>query len=249
MPQSFVEPGDIAGDQFQLRGAEAHHVIRVLRCQANDTIHLFDGTGQQYKAVLTKVDANEDLVHGKIIEKTKPENSKQHLCLFQGLPKGAKMDFIIEKSVELGVDEILPFLSQKSLIKLTPQQSEKKIERWMRLIKAAAKQCNRHTMPSIANSASLMEVGSQFTKGITFVFSENPKSRPMGDVLRSSKSRLLESARINMIVGPESGLSEKEFDWLVGLGAIPVSIGKYTLRTETAGLVALALVRYELNLL
>lgn len=249
MPQLFVEPGDITGTHFQLHGAEAHHVIRVLRCQPNDTLQLFDGTGQQYKGQLTHVDVANAVVKGNILEKLSIDLSQHHIRLFQGLPKGAKFDFIVEKAVELGVDEILPYLSQKSVIDLTPEQAQKKTDRWTRLAKAAAKQCNRQTIPFIAAPVNLTELGSQMNKGITYLFTEEARSRSFGDVLRSSKSSLPQAARINMIIGPESGLSSKELDWLVGLGAQPVSLGKLTLRTETAGLAAVSILRYELGLL
>lgn len=249
MPQLFVEPGDISGNQFHLRGPEAHHVLRVLRCQTNDVLQLFDGSGQQYKGKLTLVDADGGIVKGDILEKLPIDLSQHHIRLFQGVPKGTKFDFIVEKAVELGVDEILPYLSQKSVIKFTTEQAQKKSDRWTRLAKAAAKQCNRQTIPFIAAPLSLIELGSQLNKGVTFVFAEDSRSRPFGQALRSSKGSLPQAARINMIVGPESGLNSKELDWLVGLGAQPVSLGKLTLRTETAGLAALSILRYELGLL
>lgn len=248
MPQTFVEPKNISGNRFSVTGPEAHHLARVLRCQVEDAIQLFDGTGKQYRGILTKINLEEPAVEGRIVEVLPTDHQQHYIRLFQGLPKGAKFDFIVEKTVELGVDEILPFMSQKSPVKLTPLQAEKKGERWSRLIKAAAKQSNRKTIPKITEPAALFALGDQVNKGFTILFSEGTKSVSLRDLLKTeSNSALSMAARINIIVGPESGFSEKEVAWLVGLGAQQASLGNLTLRTETAGLAALSILNYELR--
>src|SRR5437773_892713 len=104
MPQVFVSPNDLTHDSFVVRGPEAHHLIRVLRKKAEDEINLFDGRGAQFVGRLTSVDSKSNEVHGVVL-KERPRSPRSHtLVLYQGLPRGSKFDYVIEKSTELGVD-------------------------------------------------------------------------------------------------------------------------------------------------
>jgi 16S rRNA (uracil1498-N3)-methyltransferase len=164
--------------------------------------------------------------------------------LLQGLPRGSKFDFVIEKAAELGVDSIQPFISDKN-----PIQSEagpSKISRWERLAEAASKQCGRSTVPLIYPAVKLTDL-SRHLKNCSLLLEVGEAVEPIHTVLVELKKDL--PREIKVIVGPESGFSDQENEWLVNQGGLPVSLGKLTLRTETAGLVALSLVNYELGLL
>lgn len=217
-------------------------MVRVLRKKEGEAVSLFDGRGAQLEGVLTKIEANS--VEGRITNRQIPAKISAALRLFQGLPRGSKFDYVIEKATELGVCEIFPFLSEKSLIRLDEKQRKAKTPRWQRLATAAAKQCDRSTIPTVYAARSLKDLTDELQKGVTLVFVRDAKAQ----TLTPSLSLKGEGAIVNLVIGPESGFSKSEIDWLLSLGAKPVSLGALTLRTETAGLVALTLTNHELGL-
>lgn len=244
MSQIPVRSDQLSSGQFCLDGNEAHHVIRVLRKKKGDELFLFNAMGSRFRGVVTEVDRELTVVRGRVMYQPAVLEKTTRLRLFQGLPKGSKIDYVIEKAVELGADEIIPFLSDKSLIRLQPSQAAAKQARWMRLAQAAAKQCDRPTVPTVHPARPLRETTTELRQGFTLVFSQHTNSGSF-----RSQEALRGKSIINLVVGPESGFSKSELDWLIGLGAKPVSLGGFTLRTETAGLTALTLANYELGFL
>jgi 16S rRNA (uracil1498-N3)-methyltransferase len=248
--QVFIRPEDKTGDIFFVRGSEAHHLVHVLRAQPQDEITLFDGAGHRYAGVLTRLDPAAPLAEGRIVKALPAASSAYFLQLYQGLPRGSKFDFVIEKAVELGVDRIVPFLSRKSPIKLTPAQAAAKVSRWSRLAKAAAKQCGRATLPTVTEPLALRDVVLPPAPHVALVFSEAPSARPLRDILRELPSGAEgHSSMMALFGGPESGFDAEEVNALVRQGAVLASLGSRTLRSETAGLAALSMVGYELGLL
>jgi 16S rRNA (uracil1498-N3)-methyltransferase len=250
MPQIFVSPASIQDQFFHLNSDESHHVARVLRKKIEDEIFLFDGTGAKYLALITDIQSSPLSVRGKIINKMDQNKSPLYLRLFQGLPKGSKFDFVIEKAVELGVDEIIPYLSDKSLIKLSKEQSESKLKRWQPLVLAACKQSGQTKVPKIHTPILLKESLHLLKEGRSVVFSDKMGSVPFRGILEKFKHvNSQEKIVFNLIVGPESGLTDKEIKLFSDHGADVASLGELTLRTETAGLAAVAIVRYEFDFL
>lgn len=249
MPQTFVPPENITGDQFVLTPKEAHHLIRVQRKKEGDEITLFDGKGRRFRGKITHLSAGEPLAQGKITQ-TLPEDTKTcRIHLFQGLPKGARFDYVIEKATELGADTIVPFLSQKNVIQLDPAQAEKKRTRWDRVAEAAAKQCEREDLPSIEAPAPLESLAHRFESRLTLVFSKGKDSSSLkstlGEIFGEGK---VAPDQINVVIGPESGFSEEEVAWFKRKGAHLVHMGPRTLRTETAALTALSILTHELGI-
>ncbi|MBV9080448.1 MAG: 16S rRNA (uracil(1498)-N(3))-methyltransferase [Elusimicrobia bacterium] len=244
MSQIILRPHQRTGDRFRLDGDEAHHLVNVLRKSPGDEIAVFDGEGRRFRATITAIDAAQPSAEGQLVEEIRIEPARVRLRLFQGLPKGTKFDFVIEKAVELGAAQILPFLSQKSLIKLDDKQARAKALRWKRLAEAAAKQCDRADIPNVSPAALLGTLADEIGVGTTILLSTSPGATPLRRFLREKGG---ESGIINVVVGPESGLTSAEEKRLVGLGAVAVSLGARILRTETAGLAALAILQYELN--
>lgn len=243
MPQTFVLPQHIQGSRFRVEGSEARHLIHVLRAKPGEHIDLFDGQGRRYRGKIETVSAKESLLQGAILENVVSLQRSREIHLFQGLPKGSKFDYVLEKATELGVDVVIPFLSEKNPIKLTPSQAQSKPNRWSKVALAAAKQSNRADIPVIEAPRSLFELGDRFRAGATLVL--NQKDMPIKKYLHQLSP---DKKLINMVVGPESGFSPVELDWLRNQGAAVVSLGELTLRTETAGLAALAILHYEWNL-
>jgi 16S rRNA (uracil1498-N3)-methyltransferase len=240
MPQARVRPEDIRGDSFSLHGDQAKHLLRVLRLRENDPVTLFDGAGRRYRAVINAADVAGNRVDGRIVEAIAVNAAGPRLRLFQGLPRGAKFDYVLEKATELGAEEIIPFTSEKNLIKIS-ELSPSKIDRWSRVVEAAAKQCNRSTLPAIHPAVDLPSLSPFLRDGTSFVFWEREQTASFRSALRKHSP----PAVLNLIVGPEAGFTEKEVELLSSWGAIPVSLGPRVLRSETAPLVALALAAYE----
>lgn len=249
MAQALVRPENIAGDHFHLDREEAHHVVRVLRKKAGDEMVFFDGGTRRFRGRLTAVDPTGPSAKGKIIEDLRTPVSRFRLRLFQGIPSGTKMDFVIEKSVEIGVHSIFPFTSDRGQVKLDAKGAGSKADRWNRIARAAAKQCDRPDVPEVGIPAALKAWKSELEVGRTFVFSLASSAQSLKRHLRAMSEGEFRPNWdiINIVVGPESGLSPSEESLLVGMGAALVSLGSRVLRTETAGLVALAILQHELN--
>ena len=149
MAQALVRPENLKNDTFRIDGDEAHHVVRVLRKEAGEEIDLFDGKSRRCRGIITAVDASAPTVDGRIIRDLATHVEKFKLRLFQGVPKGAKVDFVIEKAVELGAEQLILFTSQYCQAKFDEKSAPVKNERWKRLVEAAAKQCERTDVPQI----------------------------------------------------------------------------------------------------
>jgi 16S rRNA (uracil1498-N3)-methyltransferase len=249
MPQIFVSPQNLDDNRFLITGDEAHHVVNVLRKKPQDTLTVFDGEGRRVEGVILSVAESPLRVTGQITKQLSKSARPILLRLFQGLPRGSKFDYVIEKATELGVDEIIPFLSEKNPIEIDAEQSASKVDRWLRVAEAAAKQCSRDTLPDVSPVLAFSDLKSHL-QGTSIVLWERD-AKPLREVLQrfvmawGSRSG---HTIFNIIIGPESGFSPTEFDQLVEQGVQPASLGRRTLRTETAGLAALAIVNYELDL-
>ncbi len=241
MPHILISPADISNNSVTIRGSEAHHLVRVLRVEAGDPLFLFDGAGTSYKARCESVDSAAPSVRAAITEKTVSQRATT-IHLFQGLPKGSKFDYVIEKAVELGVDGLIPFLSDKNIIKLTPAQNTSKLKRWENLAKAAAKQSGRATLPHMESARSFNELEARLKTGLT-LFLDTAEKKTTFKTVDLKKAKL-----INIVVGPESDFTAAERALLFKWGAVPVTLGPRVLRTETAGLVALSVLNHELDI-
>lgn len=245
MPQVFVAPEDLTKDSFVVRGREAHHLIRVLRKKADDEIDLFDGRSSQFTGRLTSINSSANEVRGVIL-KTKDQPERLHtVVLYQGLPRGAKFDYVIEKATELGVDVIVPVLSKKNPVQVSLEKMGTKVPRWERVAKASAKQCNRADVPTVEAPRELKDLAPHLKNGLSVFLWEKEKHQTLKRILRVAAAS---HSTINLIIGPESGFTSEEASFLESSGAFPVTLGKRILRTETTGLAVLSILNYELGL-
>jgi len=244
MSQSLISSIDPQAKTFEIDGDEAFHLIRVLRKKVGDQINLFDGRAQQYLGEISFLDPQTLLIRGSLVNTNLPQIKKHQVRLFQGIPRGSKFDYVIEKAGELGVHAIVPFLSEKNLIKLTREQKIAKQKRWQNLAKAAAKQSEQSSIPLIGSVIELGEIPRLLGSHPALVLNKDGELN-----LKECLERLkVEEGLINILVGPESGLTRGEMEFLKRIGGLAVSLGKRVLRSETAGLVALSIINYELNL-
>lgn len=232
MPRFFHSGPLSIGDHVALPDALAHHV-RVLRLQPGNTIVLFNGEGGEYTATLLDAGKREAAVEVKAF--TAVNNEASHaLTLAQALPEGSKMDWIVEKAVELGVASIQPLAARRSVVKLAPERAEKKLAHWQAIVVAASEQSGRTRVPQLA---APVDFGSWIARqDLHLRILLSPRAQqPLSDWARHHPAQ-----SVTLIVGPEGGFTEDEEEAAVRHGALPLSMGPRILRTETAGLAALA---------
>ncbi|MBN7772709.1 RsmE family RNA methyltransferase [Clostridium aminobutyricum] len=223
---------------------DIHHIAKVLRLKIGDKIELSDSVKWEYETEISFID--KDYVEAVIIDKQKFANEpKTKVTLFQGVPKQGKMELIIQKNVELGVYEIVPVFTDRTVVTDNGKFS-KKIERWQKVSDEAVKQCKRGIIPMVSGDISFKEMLERLGGFELVLFPyENEEDRTIKDALRNLE-KIPETVAI--IIGPEGGFSEQEAQRLRACNAECVTLGKTTLRTETAGIAALAMTMYELEL-
>lgn len=220
---------------------ETHHITRVMRKKIGDEIELLDGENHLYKARIEAVE--EQKIRAEILEVENIDRElNRKVFLVQGLCKGDKMDLIVQKATELGASGIYPVSTKRSDIRLNEEKARKKQERWQKIAKEATKQCRRGLIPQVMPVSSLKELLSSgvLASGVVFALYEDEKTLSIREALPQ-----IDKKDIYLIVGPEGGFDSKEIEWLKSEGVRSVSLGSRTLRTETAGLLALSCVYYE----
>ncbi len=225
-------------------GDEAKHALKILRCKIGDQIFVVDGCGTKYNVLIEK--ASRSTLEGKILSRIRKENEPAyHLTLAQAVCRQERMDFLIEKTTEIGVSSIIPILTAKGLVKVSGiSKGKAKIDRWRRIAIAGMKQSLRTVLPEIESITAfeclLPRIGSYDLCLIASLEKDSKSLKECAELKRNVRKILL-------IVGPESGFSEEELTQTKLHGAIPITLGSRRLRTETAGIIFPALVLYQLG--
>lgn len=240
MRRFFVPAGSLAGKTVTVSGELHHHMTRVLRMKAGDSLLLGDGDGCEAQGTISRIDKDRLII---VLEGTVPGSTETGptITLYQGLPKGDKLELVIQKGTELGAAAIVPFQAGRSVSRLSPVQSGSKLERWQRIADEAARQSQRASLPRISFAGSLGEVLRSANQSLKLLLWEDERETRLRTVL--AERPIPES--IAVIVGPEGGLSEEEIRQARENGFIPVSLGQRILRTETAGLAILAILQFH----
>lgn len=234
MPRFLISPDHIQGDRFLLTGSEAHHALRVLRKKVGDTLELFDGRDLSFTGKITAVTDSE--LHGVLVATGAGAKVSVELVLCQGLLKGPKWDWLIEKAAELGVSRLQPLLSKRTVVQWK-NDSEDKRARWDRIALAASKQCGRKSQMEIAQPFPAAELWDRRP-------AQAPGLIPWEKESRVSVAEALQGVspkEVWMFVGPEGGWETEEVEAARRAGVVPVKLGPTLLRSETAGLVAATL--------
>lgn len=231
MPRFFVD--EIKSENFEIFGEDAKHIAKSLRMKKGEKLTICDKNQIEYLCEITGFEAEKVLL--KILSKSSCETEPPlNITLFQALPKGDKMDFIIQKSVEIGVTKIIPILTSRCISRPDDKSIQKKLLRWNKISKEAAEQSGRGIIPKVQKLINLNELLLSLRDfDQSFVFYENG-----GDSLHKTLSH--QSKKIAIIIGPEGGFEKTEIDELKKHGAIVSTLGKRILRAETASLVALS---------
>ncbi|MCD8083587.1 MAG: 16S rRNA (uracil(1498)-N(3))-methyltransferase [Clostridiales bacterium] len=240
----FVEPEWIRDGYAVITGEDVNHIRNVLRMHPGEQIGVRDGISRSYLCALEKI--GEDEVWARILEdETDSSELPARLYLFQALPKGDKMDFIIQKAVELGVFQIIPMATRRCVVKLEGKKAENKVQRWNAIARSAAKQSGRMVIPEVTGILTMAEAialaGTMDVRLIPYELATGmEESRSAFDAVSPGTSAAI-------FIGPEGGFDAGEIDAAVKAGIRPVTLGRRILRTETAGMAALSILMFRLE--
>ncbi|WP_026396108.1 RsmE family RNA methyltransferase [Acetobacterium malicum] len=242
MHRFFVEPDQIAEASIVITGEDFKHITKVLRLGKDDQIEVCDGRGTDYQVVLNS--PGDQTVSGSIIRQypSRGETPELVITLFQGLPKGTKMEVIIQKGVELGVYEVVPFSSLRTISQIKDKK-DKKIERWQRIAYEAAKQSKRGIIPAIRLPQTLMAILTEVDHyDLMLLAYEDENMLTLKAALEQFENSqgADKPLKIGVIIGPEGGFDPQEVAACKAAGVISVTLGRRILRTETAGMVVLS---------
>lgn len=226
----------VVDENLKLDKKDINHIINVMRLNVNDQIKLINN-GTIYDAIITKIEKNNVLY--EIIKKEESKSLKDYKVIIAcSIIKEQKMDYLLQKATELGVDEIIPIISERTIVKV--KQASSKIDRWNRIIKESVEQSHRVSIPIIKDIIGLKEL-SNLEYSIKILCNTNEKSKNIKKVLQDSKKR----DTIIIVVGPEGGFTDSEINYLENSGFISTSLGENILRAETVPLYVLSVINYE----
>ncbi len=253
----FVRSQDIEKNAALLSSEESHHLKDVLRLKKGDSVIIFNGEGQEFEGKVTSLSNRV----GVLLEKKRRNRSKDPIsvCLAQSLPKKKKMDFIIAKACELGVIEIFPLETERASFKLTGPGSERVQQRWQKIAVQTCKQSRLDWIPELHEPIKfkdLLQKAKEFQA--VLIPHTDPNLPKLSDVITAVKNKVMPRnslelksqpmRKILLVIGPEGGFSEKEILLAKEKGAYLVHLGDLILKTETASIVGVALVKYAFNL-
>ena len=246
MPRFFVPQNQIYDSEIVILGDDAKHIISSLRMRAGESITVCDMQNTDYFCRIASVDGG--AVRAQISESAPSKTEfPMKIRLFQSMPKGDKFEYIVQKSVEMGVCEIIHLFFSRCIVKPDTSCEEKKLERYRRIAYEAAKQCGRGIIPFICAPLSFgMAADFAAGDGLSLICYENEYSVSIKDALLSRKKG--DISPISFFIGPEGGYSEEEIKRAVSAGIKSVSLGNRILRCETASGFALACASFALEL-
>lgn len=225
-----------------IEGEDVKHISKVLRCRIGEELEVCDNDNNEYICEITNIDKSQ--VELNILECVDiKRESDLKIKLYQGLPKGPKMEMILQKLTEVGVDEIILVQTKRTVVKVDDKKEDKKIERWERIIYEAAKQSKRGKIPRLRGVLSFKEaLDDMKTNDFNIAPYENERTKSIKQAIKG-----VDIKNIGIFVGPEGGFEDTEIKDVEEIGGQSVSLGPRILRTETASLVASSIVLYELS--
>lgn len=247
MYQFFVEPNQInVNDKcVTILGGDVNHIKNVLRMKVGQELSVSNGQdGREYRCGIRSLEEDRILCELRFVKEDKVELPSR-IYLFQGLPKGEKMELIIQKAVELGVYQVIPVAARRCVVKLDDRKAAAKLARWQGIAEAAAKQSRRSIVPEIKQVLSFGQA-VEYASGMQMRLIPYELAEDMGKT-RSLIDSLEPGGDVAVFIGPEGGFEESEIALAREKGIEPVTLGRRILRTETAGLTVLSWLVYRLE--
>ena len=235
VPQPRVEQGTL-----KVEGEEVKHIRKVLRLKEGDEITVFDGLGKELKGTIVEEGLSSVAIRIEHVISSR-KDSPLEVTLAQSLLKGEKMDYLIQKATELGVQDIIPFISSRSVPFLEKSKRLRRHHRWARIAVEASKQCGRAIIPKIEPVQDFSEMLRAAAPNTLRLILWEKEGMKLKEILGRSKER----QEIFFVVGPEGGFSQREIEEGKKAGFIPVTLGERILRAETASLCFLSILQYE----
>jgi len=231
MQRYFVKEKN--NDNFILSDSDIHHIKKVMRCQNNDKIEIVF----EKKVYLCNIDDIETLTLSIINSYEEDRESNVNLTIAVALVQEQKFDLILQKLTELGIDNIIPVKTERSIVKLDPKKEEKKKQRWETICKEASEQSHRVTIPKVHNVITLKQLLNE-KKELNLICSLNDNTKPLSVYLESNIKDIL------FVIGPEGGFTKKEEEFLSENGFESTTLGKRVLRVETAAIYVASIINY-----
>jgi 16S rRNA (uracil1498-N3)-methyltransferase len=246
MQRYFVAKEQLQDRKAVIVGDDAHHIRRVMRLKPGDRVIVSDGAGRDCLAEIVAT-AGDEVTLSIIREQEADGEPAVEVWIAQSLPKGDKMDTVIQKCTELGASRFLPFTSARTVVQYDAKKEAKRLERWMKIAKEAAEQAHRSKIPTVDAPRTWEELLAMLPRaGAAFLCYEQEQGHGLGQALRRYRETGAEQAApIMLIVGPEGGFDPAEVASCLQAGARAISLGRRILRTETAAVVGLACILYE----
>lgn len=244
MQRFFVTPDQVGEDKIRIQGSDVNHMKNVLRMRPGEEVMVSDGNNRQYRCRVEDYPEGEAvlaILEAGLVDTELPSR----IYLFQGLPKQEKMELIVQKAVELGVCQVIPVQTRRCVVKLDAKKAAKKVQRWQQIAESAAKQAGRGYIPAVSEVMTFQEA---------LAFSETLDIRlipyELADGMDGTR-KILDGIRpgqsVGIFIGPEGGFEKEEVGRAVEAGAMPITLGKRILRTETAGIAVLSILMYRLE--
>ena len=245
MQHFFVLPSQVEETEIVIRGSDVNHMKNVLRMKPGEEVSVSDGNNCRYLCRITEYMETGEAILTVIQREENDTELPSKIYLFQGLPKQEKMEFIVQKAVELGVYQIIPVALKRCVVKLDEKKARKKVSRWQEISKSAAKQSGRGIVPEVKNVLSwkeALELAAKLdVRLIPYELAEGmDKTKKLLAAIQPGQS-------IGIFIGPEGGFEKAEVSEALEKGAEAVTLGRRILRTETAGITTLSVLMFQLE--
>ncbi len=241
MSRFYISPGSVSGNRIVVRGRQRHHAVDVMRLSEGSEIVVFDGTGNEYRGVIEAI-TSEEIQAVLVASRRVAVTQKPAVTLAQAIPRREKMNTIVVKGTELGVDEILPFVCDRSVVTFTRERATKKVQRWKAIAVEASKQCGRAALPAVHRPVTFREVCDRMAGYSLAVI---PCLADDSVVLKKVLDTAAQPSSVLMCIGPEGGFTPGEIALAVERGAVPVSLGPWILKCDTAACTTLSIIRHH----
>lgn len=239
MYRFFVDENQITGDSIVIKGSDVNHIRNVLRMKIGEKILLSDGNDREYVCRISLLE--EEQVVAAIEDMTGASRELPvKVTLFQALPKGDKMETIIQKMVELGAYEIVPVETKRCIVKLDAKKAANKIKRWNAIAESAAKQSKRGIMPNVAEVTTFAEA-LKIAQNMDMVLIPYENAEGIS-YTRQVLGEIKAGMNVGIFIGPEGGFAQEEVEAATNIGAKEITLGKRILRTETAGMAVMSVI-------